>query len=90
MNHNHIYNKNLNYCKVSLNYLKNYNSELLHKIDKLEKQQIQLQEELNTNSNHLKELIGKRESLIHEIKKGKELQELIRKNDSILNKINNV
>lgn len=90
MNHNHISHKNLNHCKVSLNYLKNYNNELTHKISELEKEQSQLEEQLNMNTIKLKECLMKRESLIHEIQKGKELQALIGKNDSILNKINNV
>lgn len=82
--------KNLNYSKVSLEYLKKYNEEIIIKLRELEDKQHNLQNELDDNNIKIQNLILQKKNILYEIQKGKELEKMISKNNRILNKIHDV
>ena len=86
----HNINKKINCFKISLNYLKNYDIDIQKNIKKIDNEIFLLETKLNNNNENLKELNTRKNTINHELFKGKLLLETLEKNNKILDKLYNL
>ena len=86
----HNINKKINCFKISLNYLKNYDIDIQKNIKKVDDEIFLLKTKLNNNNQNLKELTTRKNTINHELFKGKLLLETLEKNNKILDKLYNL
>ena len=83
-------NKKLNSAKISLTYLNDYNEDIKGKIKALEEEKFMLNMKCNNNQDKLNELLKRQEKVVEEIRKGEELQKILKNNNKILDKLYNL